>query len=65
MLVRSASALRLIGARALLTGMSPMVAQLLVDLGADLSGIRTYGTLQAGIAFAVSQLGGAPWGARS
>jgi hypothetical protein len=42
-----------------------MVAQLLVDLGADLSGIRTYGTLQAGIAFAVSQLGGAPWGARS
>jgi anti-anti-sigma factor len=61
-IVRTAQALRLIGAQALLTGMSPLVAQLLVELGIDLTGLRTYGSLQAGIAFAVSRLGGAPWG---
>ncbi|PRP90926.1 Serine/threonine-protein kinase PknB [Enhygromyxa salina] len=55
-LVRSASALRLIGTRAMLTGMSPMVAQILVELGADLRSLDTFGSLQAGIAFALNLL---------
>ena len=63
-LVRTASALRLIGARALITGMSPMVASLLAELGADLSRIGTHGSLQAGIAFAVGHLGDAAWRTR-
>lgn len=49
-LVRAARAVGLVGARVILTGIRPEVAQTLVALGADLSGITTCGTLQAGIA---------------
>jgi PAS domain S-box-containing protein len=52
-LVSAARAARLLGARVVLTGISPEVAQALVEVGADLSDITTLGTLASGIAFAL------------
>jgi anti-anti-sigma regulatory factor len=51
-LVHAAHAVRLLGARALLTGVRPEVATTLVDLGLDLRGLVTLGTLQSGLAWA-------------
>lgn len=52
-LIRAAQAVKLMGAQVVLTGIRPDVAQTLVHLGADLSGIVTRSTLQAGIAYAL------------
>lgn len=49
-LIQAAQAVRLLGASVVLTGIRPEVAQTLVGLGVDLSGIVTYGSLQSGIA---------------
>ncbi|HZF54416.1 MAG TPA: PAS domain S-box protein [Polyangiaceae bacterium] len=54
-LVRAAHAVRLLGAEVILTGIRPEVAQTLVTIGADLSGIITRGTLQSGIAYATER----------
>jgi PAS domain S-box-containing protein len=54
-LLRAAQAVQLLGARAILTGIRPEVAQTLVGLGANLDSIITRGTLQAGIAYAIEQ----------
>jgi rsbT co-antagonist protein RsbR len=54
-LVRAAQAASLIGAKVVLSGTSPNVAQALVELGADLTGIQTVGTLQAAMAWAMNQ----------
>lgn len=51
-ILRAAKAVRLLGAQVVLTGIRPEVAQTLVVLGADLTGIATRGTLEDGIAFA-------------
>jgi rsbT co-antagonist protein RsbR len=48
-LVQVVEAARLLGARALLTGLSADVAQTLVRIGVDLTAIRTSGSLQDGI----------------
>jgi rsbT co-antagonist protein RsbR len=48
-LVQVVEAARLLGARALLTGLSADVAQTIVRIGVDLSAIRTTGSLQDGI----------------
>jgi rsbT co-antagonist protein RsbR len=53
-LLRAAQAVKLLGARVVLTGIRPEVAQTLVGLGLDLSGIVTRATLQSGIAFALA-----------
>ena len=53
-LIRAAQAVGLLGAQVVLTGIRSEVAQTLLGLGADLSGIVTKGTLQNGIAFAMS-----------
>ncbi|KAB8145200.1 PAS domain S-box protein [Chloroflexia bacterium SDU3-3] len=53
-LLRAANAVKLLGARVVLTGIRPEVAQTLVGLGVDLSSIITRGTLQSGIAYAFS-----------
>ncbi|NTW00896.1 MAG: PAS domain-containing protein [Oscillochloris sp.] len=52
-LLHAAQAVKLLGAEVLLTGIGPEVAQTLVGIGADLSGIKTPGTLQAGINYAL------------
>jgi rsbT co-antagonist protein RsbR len=48
-LVQTVEAARLMGARAILTGLSSKIAQTLVDLGVDLSTMRTAGDLQGGL----------------
>jgi rsbT co-antagonist protein RsbR len=53
-LVQVAQAVKLLGAQVMLTGIQPQIAQTLVHLGADLSGIQTMGSLQSGIAAAFS-----------
>lgn len=51
-LIRAARAVQLLGARVVLTGVRPEVAQTLVALGTDLGGIATHGTLESAIAYA-------------
>ena len=58
MLVRAGSALRLLGARVIITGIRPDMALALVELGATLGAIVTKATLQDGIAYAVRVSGG-------
>lgn len=50
-LVRSAQAVQLLGTRLVLTGIRPEVAQMLVSLGVELSGIVTRSSLQSGIEY--------------
>ncbi len=57
-LLQAAHAARLLGARVIVTGIGPAVAQALVELGTDWSGIDTLATLQAGVAQALSQAPG-------
>lgn len=62
-LLQAAEAARLLGARAILTGLSAEVAQTLVRIGVDLSKVETAGNLQDGVERAnrtlVSRLNGA------
>jgi PAS domain S-box-containing protein len=51
-LIQAAQAAQLLGARTILTGIRPEVAQTLATLGVDLRSILTLGTLQSGIAYA-------------
>lgn len=53
-LVRTAQALRLLGATAVLTGLRPAIAQTLVSLGVDFGTMRTRSTFQDGIIFALN-----------
>lgn len=53
--IQAAQAVRLLGARVMLTGIQPQIAQTLVHLGADLSSIITQGSLQSGIATALGR----------
>jgi rsbT co-antagonist protein RsbR len=52
-LLRTAKAVRLLGAQFVITGMRPDVAQTVVRLGIDLGPTKTCGTLQAGILYAI------------
>jgi rsbT co-antagonist protein RsbR len=54
-LIQAAQAVKLLGAQVVLTGIRPEVAQTLVGLGADLSGIITRSSLQSGIAYATER----------
>ncbi|WP_197041565.1 STAS domain-containing protein [Chondromyces apiculatus] len=54
-LIRAAQGVRLLGARTVLTGISPHIAQTLVTLGIDFDSIITHGTLQSGIAWATAE----------
>ncbi|MEN9938678.1 MAG: hypothetical protein RLZZ387_5257 [Chloroflexota bacterium] len=54
-LLRAAQAVKLLGARVVLTGIRPEVAQTLVGLGVDLTSIVTRSSLQAGIAYAMGK----------
>jgi rsbT co-antagonist protein RsbR len=59
-LVQTVEAARLMGASAIITGLSSKIAQTLVDLGVDLSTMMTVGDLQGGIEEADRLLGGGP-----
>lgn len=54
-LIRAARSVRLLGAEIVITGVRPSVAQSLVQLEADLGGIVTLGTLERGVAYALSR----------
>lgn len=56
-LVMAARAVRLLGAEAILVGITPEVAQTLVGLGADLRELVTRGDLQSGITYALRRHG--------
>jgi rsbT co-antagonist protein RsbR len=56
-LVRAAQATQLLGAQAIITGIRPEIAQTLIGLGVDLSGITTRSTLQSGILCAIGHGG--------
>lgn len=53
-LIRTAQAVRLLGAQVVLTGIQPQIAQTLVHLGTDLSNMVTRATLQSGIDYALT-----------
>jgi anti-anti-sigma factor len=56
-LLKAAKALRLLGAKAILTGIRAEVAQTLVGLGVELGDLDTRSTLQSGIAYAYRAMG--------
>ncbi len=53
MLVSAGSAARMLGAEVVLTGISPAIAVALVELGVDLAGMTTMGTLASAISVAL------------
>jgi anti-anti-sigma factor len=53
MIVRLAKAVRLLGTELILVGVSPATAGTIVALGVDLTGLRTQGSLQDGLAVAL------------
>jgi rsbT co-antagonist protein RsbR len=55
-LIETISAVRLLGAQVVLTGVRPAIAQTLVHLGIDLSGITTRSSLSAGLLVAMDIL---------
>ncbi len=55
-LIETISAVRLLGAQVVLTGVRPAIAQTLVHLGIDLSGILTRSSLAAGLRVALDVL---------
>jgi rsbT co-antagonist protein RsbR len=59
-LVQTVEASRLMGASAIITGLSSKIAQTLVDLGVDLSMMKTVGDLQGGLEEAERLIGHRP-----
>lgn len=55
-LMKTAEAVRLLGARAIITGINPVVAQTLVQLGVDLGQLSTKSSLRAGLEQAFREL---------
>ncbi len=53
--IQSAQAVRLLGARVILTGIGPSMAQTLVHLGVDLSSLETRGSLQSAVVEALGK----------
>ncbi|WP_437323160.1 PAS domain-containing protein [Sorangium sp. So ce381] len=57
-LVRAVQAAELLGCRSVMVGIGPEIARTLVGLGIDFGRITTQGTLQSGLAYAMSRLSG-------
>lgn len=55
-LLKTTSAVRLLGAKTILTGISPQVARTVVELGVDLTSLYTRNTLSDGLELALSLL---------
>jgi rsbT co-antagonist protein RsbR len=58
-LIMTTNAVRLLGAETVLTGISPVVAKTIVQLGISLANLETRGRLQDGIELALARLGSA------
>jgi rsbT co-antagonist protein RsbR len=56
-LLKTAAAVRLLGARTILTGISAQVARTIVQLGVDITGMHTLSRLADGIEFALNLVG--------
>jgi len=56
-ILETIAAVRLLGARVVLTGVRPAIAQTLVHLGIDLSGVTTRSSLAAGLRVALEMIG--------
>jgi anti-anti-sigma regulatory factor len=56
-LIETISAVRLLGADVVMTGVRPSIAQTLVHLGIDLSGITTHASLATGLRVALKSIG--------
>jgi PAS domain S-box-containing protein len=56
-ILRLVTSVRLLGARMILSGIGPVVAQSLVRLGANLEGIATYATLEQALRGVVGEVG--------
>ncbi|KPV46758.1 hypothetical protein SE17_43015, partial [Kouleothrix aurantiaca] len=61
-LIRTGQAVQLLGARMILTGIRPEIAQALVGLGVELSSMITYSTLQRGLAEVERRTGAVSFG---
>jgi rsbT co-antagonist protein RsbR len=57
-ILRAVKAVRLIGAHALLTGIRAEISKTLVEIGATMEGVPTFGTLHAGVSFAMRRPNG-------
>ena len=57
-LLQAARAAQLLGAQVVLVGITPAVAQTMIQLGVDLSGIVTRADLESGFAYALSHMNG-------
>ncbi len=55
-LLNMISAIRLLGAEGIVTGIRPTIAQTIVSLGVELTSVRTFGTLRDGLAYAIRAL---------
>jgi rsbT co-antagonist protein RsbR len=53
-LIRTAKAVRLVGAEAILTGVGVEIAQTIADLGIDMEGLKTMSTLKDGLRYIIS-----------
>ena len=53
-LIRTAKAVRLVGAEAILTGVGVEIAQTIADLGIDMEGLKTMSTLKDGLRYVIS-----------
>lgn len=56
-LMRTVEAVRLLGTKSVITGINPIIAQTLVQLGVDLSQLNTKASLRAGLEHAFRELG--------
>jgi len=54
-LIRTAKAVRLVGAEAILTGVGVEIAQTIADLGIDMEGLKTMSTLKDGLRYIISR----------
>lgn len=54
LVIRLAQAVRLLGSEMILVGVSSEIARTIVELGVDLKGLKTLGTLQTGLAQALA-----------
>lgn len=55
LLIRTAKAVRLVGAEAILTGVGVEVAQTIADLGIEMEGLKTMATLRDGLKYAINK----------